>query len=235
MSSKLKRCMMELHNRVFNKSIVILLILLNTGLTLVASPYPSKWEREEFIGATDTHYYTYLTKRYLPGSYYMYTDSTFLLKIQIQGDKTIESNIVRVVNHIDETSYGDWIHSEKIAPIFNVDEYLSKEGVYRAFPGNDLFYDFNLSLADNELSINDENRFVMLDSVSLQGFLKIDWEEIDFGVHYLLRVSSYFKVKEKYYFVIQYGHGGDMDFFQDIITMDADKVKAAIKMARKKK
>ncbi|MCZ6702670.1 MAG: hypothetical protein O6940_06470 [Ignavibacteria bacterium] len=179
---------MKMHDRVFYKSIVIMLILLNTGLTLVTMPSPSKWEREEFIGATDTHYYTYLTKRYLPGSYYMYTDSTFLLKIQIQGDKTIESNIVRIVSHIDETSYGDWIHSEKIAPIFNVDEYLSKEGVYRAFTGNDLFYDFNLSLADNELSINHEHRIVMLDSVSLQGLLKIDWEEIDFGVHYLLRV-----------------------------------------------
>jgi len=178
---------MKMHDRVFYKSIVIMLIL-NTGLTLVTTPSLSKWEREEFIGATDTHYYTYLTKRYLPGSYYMYTDSTFLLKIQIQGDKTIESNIVQFVSHIDETSYGDWIHSEKIAPIFNVDEYLSKEGVYRAFTGNDLFYDFNLSLADNELSINHEHRIVMLDSVSLQGLLKIDWEEIDFGVHYLLRV-----------------------------------------------
>jgi len=211
------------------------LICLIITARAVTTPNPSKWEREIFIGADETHYYTYLIKRTLPGSYYTYTDSVFLKKILIQYNRVIEKRVIRVIKHIDETAYGDWKHYEQFSDIFNVDEYLVGEKVYYSIPYNSLFFDYNLSIRNNELSINKENHVVLMDSLTLKEHLKLDWDEIGRKKNYVIRISSCFKEGKKYYFIVQYGYGGDMDYYQGIIIMDVEAVYEAQRLARKKK
>lgn len=211
------------------------LICLIITVRAVTTPSPSKWEREIFIGANETHYYTYLIKRTLPGSYYTYTDSVFLKKNLIQYNRVIEKRVLRVIKHIDETTYGDWKQYEQFSDFFSVDEYLVGEKVYYSIPYNSLFFDYNLSVRNNELSINKENHVVLMDSLTLKEHLKLDWDEIGRKKNYAIRISSCFKEGKNYYFIVQYGRGGDSDYYQGIIMMDVEAVHKARRLAGKKK
>lgn len=201
---------------------------------MAVTPSPSKWEREIFIGADRTHYYTYLIKRTLPGSYYTYTDSTYLNKILITGNKIVERYIVRVTRHVDETTMGDWKQTELLDQAFNVEEYLIKEKITYAMPERDLLFYYNLSIENNELSIFKANRAVLLDSVALGNLIKVDWKEIDHKDHYVIRVSECHRASDTYYFTIQYGQGGDVDYYQNIILLSKDAVRRAQVLTRKK-
>lgn len=215
--------------------IITSLICLILTATAVTTPTPSKWERVIFIGANKTHYYTYLIKRTLPGSYYTYTDSVFLKKILIEKNQVIERKVIRVIKHIDETTYGNWKHYEQISDVFNVEEYLVEEKVYYSIPSDYLFFAYNLSIGNNELSISKENRVVLLDSLTLQQHLKLKWDEIGRKDNYVIRISSCFREGTMHYIIVQYGFRGDMDYYQDIIMLDVETVREAQKLTRKRK
>lgn len=102
--------------------------------TLMVTPSATTWTRESFLGVNKTAYFTRLTVRDYPGSYYRYTDSVFLCRYRLDTGELTERLLLRKTQYRDTTTHGNWTSTEMVESPLNAQKYLSGAGVECVFP-----------------------------------------------------------------------------------------------------
>lgn len=126
-------------NRIFRELAAALFFLL-TATALQATPDPGLLESKLVIGVSeDENFLFYIfVKREQPGSYYTYTDTYTLVKMEI-GGKIVESKTFAKIAHnakLNESEDGFiWKHSfSGGASQINLGEIIQKENIVPLFP-----------------------------------------------------------------------------------------------------
>ncbi len=111
------------------------LFLALTYCAAAATPYPGWKLRELVLGVNESHCFTLSLKRSQPGSYYQYTDSTFVTRFDLSSGEMVDKICARVTEYRDTTASGDWTATEVVAdPAIDLHEYLVRNGVCYAYP-----------------------------------------------------------------------------------------------------
>jgi len=91
--------------------------------------------REIFIGANDSFFVSVTNKRTQPGTYYEFSDSTFICSYFLDTSKMIEKTLIKVVHYQNQYAAGNWVETEKLKKdIYATNVFLDKYDVALSYP-----------------------------------------------------------------------------------------------------
>ncbi len=177
-----------------------------------ASPERMVSVKEALVGYTDSHYYTYLSIRDYPSSYYRYYHYLYLCKYDLANKKLEESTLIQKISYRDTTTLRDWQRDVSTNETLNIDNYFIENNISYAFPlleSNELRVEKNnnkLVLIDNYI---DANR-IIIDSTQLDKYEEVNfnsplWQEYE-GLGVFIEPSEvimWYKNKTHYFFVFK--------------------------------
>ena len=202
-------------------------VIIITGVTSAALSTPNRatWENEILLGMNQSYFYTLKTCRYLTGTYFHSIDSVFLLEKDLKTGAVQEEIPIRVVEHRDETSMGDWTHTEQWKDPVNLIEYQMAKKMEILYQSN-LPENYNFRFSGEGLMLHYKNReeqIVVTDH--LANF--ISWIELYLYYQdnykndrdFRIRISEAYASAGHYFFVVESGvDHSDIDFKQSILV-----------------
>jgi hypothetical protein len=202
-------------------SVIATILFLSTSAP--GTPGKATWTRVIFLGANETHYCTEFIEREQPGSYYDYTDRTYLCKYALKDNALVEKHLLRVTVYRDTTTFGNWRHRDTLRTPLNVEKYLVENDIPYVFPSD--------QLEDCKLILNWRGLFLKIGWKTTRLVSSTDFEKIAPGMtmdslgYGHPKVINYYKAFSHYFFLIQYGEANyDGSFEQAIIPVPKERL-----------
>ncbi len=223
------------------KLTLLLLFSLSCILTALSTPNSAIWENEILIGVNDQNYYTIKTCRYLTGTYFHNIDSVFLIEREINTGKVIDRKVLRVIDHKDATTNGDWQHTEMIENPINLIEYQKDKKVELVFQSNYKNMKFKFS-ADGLLLLYRDSEELIENRAYVENY--VDWfneylsyqEKYPNDFDFQIRISQTYESRTHKFFIVESGSDHtDSDFRQTVLVVHRDKLNAARQRINRRK
>jgi hypothetical protein len=223
------------------KATILLLFSLFFILTALSTPNVAFWENETLIGVNKQNYYTIKTCKYLTGTYYHNIDSVFLFEREINTGKVIERKVLRVIDHRDTTSNGDWKHTEMIKNSTNIIEHQKEKEVDLIFQSNYKNMKFKFS-KDGLLLLYKDSEELIVTRAYIEKY--VDWlnqylssqEKYPNNHDFQIRISQTYQSRTHEFFIVESGPDhSDSDFRQTVLVFHHDKLNTARQRINKRK
>lgn len=188
-----------------------------------ASPDSSNWYKLDLIGSNNTSVFYYLTHEELPGSHYLSFTHYYLMSQNINtGVKDIKVLLKTTKNTLVEN--GDEFvnkHEDTFVSDENPMHIINSNNVRFIFPDFDAKMNYRFDKKGMYI-LNEGKRITILTEDVLKKWIPeyeawYDWED---GI----KVIQVYSNKQYYFYILQYGVGGDIDFFQSILPVKKDIV-----------
>ncbi len=188
-----------------------------------ATPDASDWYKVDLIGSNGTNFYYYLTHEELPGSYYYSFTKYYLVSRNIKTGEIVEKIHLKTTKNISEETIkgGEIIFTHEYEHPFMSDvnpmEILRDNDVEALFPDFDAEgrYEFD---EKGMYFVKKGKRIDVVSKEYLDRFIPGYEEWLDDGKRGVSIIQVY-SSRDYYYYLLQYGVGGDIDFFQAILPI----------------
>lgn len=203
-------------------------------LLSMATPNPCTWENEFLLGANDSRFFTLVQVKHLTGTYYYNVDSVFLVEKDHSTGKLLHKQLLRVVEHRDTTSNGNWKHSEVYTNPLNLFQYLASRKVLPVY--RDAFPATSFQIRDTGLVMRYRGIDAQIVSkASMSGF--IPWLETALedqtatkgSRDFRIRISGAFSNGATVFLVVDTGpEQSDVDYRQTLLAIPRNTITQAI-------
>lgn len=190
--------------------------------TAHATPDASDWYKVDLIGSNKTSFFYYLTHQELHGSHYYSFTHYYLVSRNIKTGEVEKKIHLKTTKNVSEVHFeGDeGIFTRKYEHPFisdiNPGSVIGKENVSALYPNPDAPREFRFDTKGMHY-IKGRKRKTLISKAYLDRFMPgyekwLDWED---GI----RIVQVYGVRDYYYYLVQYGTGGDVDFYQAILPV----------------
>ena len=199
-----------------------ILLLSVVYLTLVnnvhATPDPSNWYKVDLIGANNTNYYYYLTHEELLGSYYYSFTHYYLVSRNIKTGSIDRKVLLKKTKNTIIRKDRDVIdkHENILITDINSMDIISENNVEALYPDVDARKSFKFD-KKGMYYVKDNKRINVLTREYLNKFL-IEYEEW-YDWKNGISIIQVYSNRDYHFYILQYGTGGDIDFFQAILPI----------------
>ncbi len=190
-----------------------------------ATPDASDWYKVDLIGSNGTNFFYYLTHEELPGSYDYSFTNYYLVSRNIKTGEITQKIHLKTTKNVIEDNTGEFIRKYEHLFISGINpmDIIKENDVEALYPCPDVERRFNFEFDEKGMQFVKGGKKKVLSKSYIDRFVPgyeewLDWDEgVDIVQTYLGR--------DYYYFLLQYGVGGDMDYFQAILPVSADLIR----------
>ncbi len=141
----------------FKSTILICLIMMILTLSIYSTPGAGYKNREILLGANDSIYISFSIKRAQPGSYYTYSDSSFLKYFSNNTGKLIKKELIRVTEYKANSDVTQWSSNEvKDLNDVNIGDLFRKYSIDYAFPSA-IYSNENITMDEKGLVVSNRD------------------------------------------------------------------------------